>query len=71
MKNYKLQAVLTTIVGELEVYCEMAEDGVIDGKFKDSTGVWHKEFLSQGDVRDYLHNSLRVKNVIRMVEVMG
>lgn len=72
MKKYKLQAVLETTGGIVNIDCKLAEDGVIYGFCKDNLGfTWNKEFFDKGEVWNYLHNILAVKNVIRLVEVIN
>jgi hypothetical protein len=69
LKSYKLKALVETTGGLLQIKCEMANDGCIDGLFIDETGHWTRLFYDVNEVRSYLRHSLQIKNVIKMIEV--
>ena len=69
LKSYKLKALVETTGGMLQIKCEMAEDGCIDGTFVDETGGWTRLFYDVNEVRAYLRHSLQIKNVVKMIEV--
>ena len=69
MKKYKFEALLATSGGEVHIKAWRSPDGIIDMKCTDHTGSWTKEFYDRGEVWNYVHNVLDVKNVIRMMEM--